>query len=136
MFILPLLCLTELHPPLFHKHFGMEHLKLKSKRTAEWSNTHPSIQRILNSSKYTYTHFQKTVKYFLDLFHVVRNRPFASLTQTPRQQTKAIKPLNRYYGAERTLILTNLKNSVCGCNLMTHNDFSQKQKNRVSRPSS
>ena len=27
MFILPLLCLTELHPSLFHKHFGMEHLK-------------------------------------------------------------------------------------------------------------
>ena len=27
--ILPLLCFTELHPLLFHKHFGMEHLKFK-----------------------------------------------------------------------------------------------------------
>jgi hypothetical protein len=26
---IPLLCLTELHPLLFHKHFGMEHLKFK-----------------------------------------------------------------------------------------------------------
>jgi len=23
------LCLTELHPPLFHKHFRMEHFKFK-----------------------------------------------------------------------------------------------------------
>ena len=29
------MCLTELHPPLFHKHFGMEHLKFKSSCVAQ-----------------------------------------------------------------------------------------------------
>ena len=35
------------------------------KTTAQWNNRHPSTERILPSSRYTYIHFQKAIKYLL-----------------------------------------------------------------------
>jgi len=33
------LCVTELHPPLFHKHFGMEHLKFNINKFIHHENS-------------------------------------------------------------------------------------------------